>query len=120
MYCMMIGVLRATEVAVYMWNTTTGMYAPFRKSAPAGSEVRGLSAEWILECPHQDGSPPVYVPRFGTVYFDSCIACAQDHSVILGGDGLLIPLKDANGFTVSAPRKVTDRMIATMYANPPP
>ena len=112
-----ISVLSPTEVSFHMWNMTTGILAPFRKSAPQGAEVRGLTAEWILECPHKRGQP-VYMPKFGWVYFDYCIAGVQDR-LFGGGDGAFQSLKDVNGRAVSEPVGITDLLFKIRYHGTP-
>jgi peptidase A4-like protein len=106
-----------TVASVYMVNSTTGVVTSFTKTAPAGVQVVGDTAEWILECPIGSSGQ---LAQYGEVYFDSLLAAtnapgAPFSNLVSGGTGYLENMYDVNGQQISTPQAVTDTLITLEY-----
>jgi hypothetical protein len=102
-----------------MVNTTTGTLTSFTKTAPAGVQLVGDTAEWILESPLVNGSLGE-LARYGEVYFDSMIAATNApggpfSNLVLGGTGNLQTMLDVNSQQISTPEAVTDTLMTIEY-----
>lgn len=65
-----------TVAGVYMVNSTTGVLTSFTKTAPAGVQLVGDTAEWILESPLVNSNLGE-LAQYGEVYFDSLLAATN-------------------------------------------
>ena len=62
-----------------MTNEGSNQSASFSVTAPKGSTLKGLSAEWIVEDP-SSGSGPFPFPDYGAVFFYDTLAMSKNAS----------------------------------------
>jgi hypothetical protein len=111
----MVCMVSPTEASFHLFNRTNNARTSFRKTAPHGVSFHGDSAEWILEAPTINGSLSA-LAQYGDVYFDSCLAqTANNHSILDGGDGVLITMVDGNNSHISTPTPETDQLFKLTY-----
>lgn len=106
-----------TEAHVFMANYTMGVRISFIKSAPDNLQVVGGSAEWVLENPSSGWLGPL--PKFGTVYFDSCFASAVGGKLYLLSDSHSIKMYNTDGKYIATPQVVTRNLMKIDYTAPP-
>jgi len=63
----------STSASVFFSNRTTGASTSFVFNAPAGTELTGNCAEWIVEAPTVGGSQSA-IADYGEVFFSVCEA----------------------------------------------
>jgi hypothetical protein len=117
-----IDVRSPAEVGVFMNNTTSRLTTSFVKEVPKVDpypledlQVHGVSVEWVLENPESGWLGPL--PKFGRVFFDTCLAGTRDGRVILGGKTRhLLGMHDVNGETIARSGALADQTVTMMYA----
>jgi Peptidase A4 family len=102
----------ATSATAYLTNRTTGLSINFSFSAPAGTQLVGNCAEWIVEAPTVGGAQST-IADYGEVFFSSCDC--WDGDTVDGGTGDNINL-DAGGTTLSQGTLITPTIIQCQYA----
>ena len=70
------GITGNNQATVYMTNEGANQSASFAVTAPTGSTLKGLSAEWIVEDPSGPGGMFPF-PDYGTVFFYDTIALGK-------------------------------------------
>jgi hypothetical protein len=102
----------ATEATIHLTNGTTGVMTSFIVHAPAGTEVLGGSAEWIVEMPLDTfNGLPVKLPEYTFVYFDNCLAFARSGRGFHANPGELVTMVSALNAPMSTPNILTDDLV---------
>jgi len=113
----MICVNSKTQASFFLQNATTRAYVAFTKNAPAGTQLVGNSAEWIVEAPTVGGGQSA-LAGYGMVYFDSCFASTKSGIVLSGGKGTAITMIDGSGKSISQLEVESDEVIELDYIGP--
>jgi hypothetical protein len=112
-----ICVYSPTEAGVHLFNLTSGIQTSFVKTAPGTVQLLGNCAEWIVEDPTSLEWP---LGRYGSVYFDSCVAGTQGGKLLLGGTGRLDNMYDTNGRNISVAYAENDLLVRVDYTDRSP
>lgn len=115
MFCA-ICVHSSTEAGFYLTNVTTGLSTSFTKTAPGGTTLVGNCAEWIVETPTVNGKLAA-LPRYGDVYFDSCVAGTSRHALLEGGSGTPITMLSSSNKQISIPTLETSQLVKVAYSS---
>ena len=108
-YCEMQS-LSGTTGTYNLQNQTLGTYTSFEISAPAGTAVKGISAEWIVE----DPGPGAPFPNYGSVTFTNLWQMSGGTwSNPPSTTTALTLVKD--GTTLSQPSNLTNNSFKTTY-----
>jgi hypothetical protein len=76
----------STTGTVSITNRTTGATTSVTLTAPAGTQLKGNSAEWIVEAPTVGGTQSA-VADYGQVFFNVCEAVTVKGVTVGGGTG---------------------------------
>jgi hypothetical protein len=118
MHCT-ISPVSATEAAIFLLNKTTGISTPFMVTAPAGVQLFGYCAEWILEVRFDQTvlGLPLQLAEYGSVYFDDCTAQTRSGAVLSAGPGELLTMINADNYAISNTTPVADTLIRVDWAS---
>lgn len=89
-----------TTATIYLTNNTTGTHTSFQITAPAGTTLKGNSAEWILEAPSVGGSI-TKLAAYGATFFDIAYAYTQKNVQVNAGSGNTINMVDGANKVIS-------------------
>ncbi len=103
----------STYATLFFTNRTTGASTSFSFNAPAGTQLVGNSAEWIVEAPTVGGAQSA-IADYGEVFFNVCEAVTNNGTLINGGSGNNINMT-AGGSTVSDGSLVTPTIVECLY-----
>ncbi len=119
----LICVYSATSAGIHLLNVTTGVGTSFTVPVAAGALSDGLGeyalgAGWMLEVPNFEEGPS-YLPRYGDVYFDDCVAGTPDNALVYSGGWSTYPqMVDIDNQQISVAQQETDRLFKVMYTGP--
>jgi hypothetical protein len=108
MYCL-ICADTSSHATMYFSNQSQGVGTQFEVTAPAGTNLTGNVAEWIVERPSVNGSV-ANLTDYAACYFDECIAGGNGNIDNLNG-AFLITMTGAGGSTLSEPAQENDRVV---------
>jgi hypothetical protein len=103
----------STTGTVFFTNRTTGASTSIGLIAPAGTQLAGNSAEWIVEAPTVNGSQSA-LADYGEVFFSVCDAYTVGGVTVEGGTGNNINMT-AGGSDVSDAILVTPTIVQCEY-----
>jgi hypothetical protein len=106
----------STTATIYFGNQSSGVSTSYQISAPGVTKLVGNSAEWIVETPIVNGAL-TDMPDYGQVFFSTCEAYLTNGSVVNGGTGNNIDLKQGNT-TLSTGSLITPTIIECQYTGP--
>jgi hypothetical protein len=114
MITMLLCSSNATSGVVFFTNRTTGASTSVTLTAPAGTQLMGNCAEWIVEAPTVNGSQSA-LADYGEVFFSVCEAVTQKGVTVNGGTGDNINMTAA-GNVVSDGILISPTVVECLYA----
>jgi hypothetical protein len=111
----------STEGTAFFANRTTGFGLAVPMFAPAGTALRGATAEWIVEMlTDRNTNQLIPLPDYGEVFFSECIAVSTDGSIVGGGTGNNYVAFDTQGNLVSQGQLIAPTVVQCLYSGDPP
>ena len=105
-----------TSAAVFISNNTSNTGGFFHATAPAGTNILGSSAEWIVEALQtQIGYS---LAKFDTVDFTDCNAGTQAGGTVQSGSGELIHMISSPGHVIAHTSVVGSTEVQIQYVGP--
>ncbi|RDI97314.1 hypothetical protein DVT68_16240 [Dyella solisilvae] len=105
-----------TEATIFLYNVTSNVAAHFLATAPAGTELVGNSAEWVVERLEIDTNTPE-LAQYGEVFFSEANAETKKKQLFTGGSGSTINMTD-NGSVISEGIIVSSTVVEVKYTGP--
>ncbi len=105
-----------THATVYLYNVTSNRAAHWAVVAPAGSSLKGNSAEWVVERLEIDSNTPL-LAQYGEVFFSEANAGTVKNATMQGGTGNTINMVD-NGKVISQGILENATVIEVKYTGP--
>jgi len=110
-----------TEATIYLHNRTSGAATSFPVTAPAGTELIGNCAEWIVEKTNLPGTASREFASYGAVCFEQAKAYTDKEDILLPSEKScrLYRMVDDKKQIISQPEVGSD-LVRCFYKGPTP
>jgi hypothetical protein len=102
---------------LYFHNLSSGSITTFIVTAPAGLELTGDTAGWVIHNDIIDFEGP-YIAKFGEIYFDECNAGTTDSGTILHPNQPVFLTDFDTGDDVAVANILSDTLLQLVYVGP--